>query len=72
MTKRDWLFVACEAGHDWKMVGGCNCGCEDGACSIPVYQCTRCGDFDYGDNEEAREIKLACFERRDDPLRFDQ
>lgn len=47
--------------HDWKFVGGRNAGCSnDCGCSIPVYQCSRCGDYDYGDNPEAREKIAAC------------
>lgn len=69
---RDWLFLACEAGHDWQSTGGCNCGCEDGACSVPVNVCTRCGDCDYGDNEDARETRELCAEKRGDQLSFVQ
>jgi len=60
---RDWLFVACEAGHDWQSIGGCNAGCDQGAwccCSIPVNQCSRCGDCDYGENEEADRVRAEC------------
>lgn len=53
-------------GHAWVFKGGCNCGCElpdgDGCCSVPVYRCSSCGDYDYGDNEEADEIKRRCKE----------
>jgi hypothetical protein len=59
---RDWLHVGCEAGHDWQFVGGCNCGCDEGDCSVPVYACTRCGDCDYGENEEATEKRQKCQE----------
>lgn len=47
---------------DMKQVGGCNAGCgeRDCCCSVPVYECTRCGDSDYGDNAEADEIKAEC------------
>jgi hypothetical protein len=51
--------------HDWQSTGGCNCGCEDGICSVPVNHCTRCGDCDYGDNEEARDVRRHCAETRD-------
>ena len=58
---RDWLFVACEAGHDWQSTGGCNAGCGDSCgCSVPVNVCTRCGDCDYGENEEADEVRSRC------------
>ena len=46
-------------GHKWVFVGGANCGCEDGGCSVPVHEC-HCGDCDYGDNAEADEIRKRC------------
>ncbi len=50
-----------EVGCDMKSVGGCNAGCGDGCgCSVPVFVCTRCGDSDYGDNEEARQTREDC------------
>lgn len=51
-----------ELGHDWQMLGGRICNCENGYCSIPVNECKRCGDCDYGDNEEARDIMTKCKE----------
>jgi hypothetical protein len=63
MTDRDWLFLGCEKGHDMRHVGGCNAGCcEDCCCSVPVFTCSRCGDSDYGDNEEAKFIRMKCRE----------
>lgn len=51
--------------HDMKHVGGCNAACgEDCCCSVPVHKCTRCGDSDYGENDEAREVRETCAERR--------
>ena len=47
-------------GHKWVFSGGANCGCDDGSFSIPVYECASCGDFDYGDNEEATEMRAKC------------
>ena len=45
-----------EVGCDMKHIGGRNAGCDDACvCSIPVYECTKCGDSDYGDNAEARD-----------------
>ena len=65
MTTRDWLFTGCEAGHDMRHVGGANAGCGDGCCcSVPVHACTRCGDSDYGENDEAERIRRECAERR--------
>lgn len=46
--------------HDLVCKGGANCGCKDGGCSVPVFVCTRCGDCDYGENAEAREVRDAC------------
>jgi hypothetical protein len=58
---RDWLFIGCEAGHDWQSTGGCNAGCHDDcSCSVPVRICTRCGDCDYGDNAEAEQVRADC------------
>jgi hypothetical protein len=52
-----------EAGHDWKHIGGCNAACcDDCGCSAPVHECTKCGDCDYGDNDEAESIKGRCNE----------
>ena len=66
--------AACrELGCDMQSFGGANCGCvfEDdeglmtwpGSCSVPVLKCTRCGDYDYGDNAEAEEIRARCRDR---------
>jgi len=61
MPNRDFLFVGCEAGHDWQSIGGCNAGCHAMcACSVPVLQCSRCGDCDYGDNEDAEQTRWHC------------
>lgn len=59
-----------EIGCDMQSVGGANCGCEfydgedacQGQCSVPVLKCTRCGDCDYGENEDAEATRLACRE----------
>jgi hypothetical protein len=47
-------------GHKWIFAGGANCGCADGSCSVPVHQCDRCGDYDYGENEEAKSVRAEC------------
>ena len=47
-------------GHKWVFTGGSNCGCPDGVCSIPVHQCESCGDYDYGNNDEADEVRRTC------------
>ena len=64
--------------HDMQSTGGANCGCEftysdaegehviHGQCSVPVNVCTRCGVCDFGDNEEAREVRRKCAEERDE------
>lgn len=55
------LSATCaELGHKWKCLGGAACGCEDGSCSVPVNTCERCGDCDYGDNAEARDVIAGC------------
>lgn len=50
--------------HDWQLMGGCNAGCHDDCslcgCSVPVHQCSRCGDCDYGENPEAERIIANC------------
>lgn len=52
-----------EVGHDWRSLGGCNAGCGEGCgCSVPVNECRRCGDCDYGENEEAAEVRKLCQE----------
>ncbi len=59
--RRDWLFVGCEAGHDWISSGGCCAGCHrDCNCSVPVNECSRCGALDYGLNPEAFQIVAMC------------
>jgi hypothetical protein len=56
-----------EVGHRWKSLGGCNACCSDDCrCSVPVHECEVCGDCDYGDNDEAREIVAKCKARRDE------
>jgi hypothetical protein len=64
LPDRDFLWLGCSAGkHDWQFIGGCNARCEVGAdcgCSIPVHECSKCGDCDYGDNTEADEVRRQC------------
>lgn len=54
-----------DLGHDWRMIGGKNagCGCDGCGCSVPVNECVRCGDCDYGDNDEAVRTVKECNER---------
>lgn len=62
-----------KVGHDWKHVGGRNAACGDPygcTCSIPVHECTKCGDSDYGDNAEAALRIRAC--RDEDRARADE
>lgn len=53
-----------EVGHRWISKGGMNAACEIGSdlcnCSIPVNMCAVCGDCDYGENDEARQIREDC------------
>jgi hypothetical protein len=41
----------CAAGHDWQSIGGRTCYRRecDGRRSQTVYQCERCGVYDYGE-----------------------
>lgn len=66
---RDFLFVNCQHGkHDWKFIGGTNAEChKDCGCSVPVHQCTACGDYDYGKNEEAEQVRKECAEQYGKP-----
>lgn len=62
------LDPPCQHGnHEWRHIGGCNCGCHDGnhGCSVPVYECVLCGDCDYGENEEATALREKCAEARE-------
>lgn len=55
-----------DLGHDWRMLGGKNAGCGDGCgCSVPVHECARCGDCDYGDNEWAARTVDECADRHE-------
>ncbi|RWD47443.1 hypothetical protein [Mesorhizobium sp.] len=50
-----------EYGHQWQSHGGCNAGCSESCgCSVPVNVCAKCGDCDYGDNEEADQVRKHC------------
>lgn len=66
LLRRQAAQVTCvEMGeHDWKHIGGRNAGCgdRDCSCSVPVYECRRCGVCDYGENAEARKVLDACAE----------
>lgn len=47
--------------HKWRQIGGSWCGChEHASCSVPVHECEACGDCDYGENDEADEIRVRC------------
>lgn len=47
--------------HEWISIGGCNAMCDDFCnCSVPVHECARCRDCDYGDNDEARDVRNRC------------
>lgn len=63
MAKRDFIWLGCYSGnHDWRFMGGRNAGCRGGdcGCSVPVHECAKCGDCDYGDNAEADEVRQHC------------
>ena len=61
---RDYLFLNCEIEHDWQIVSSRNCCCGEDGCSIPVMECSVCKICDYGENDEAAEIKAKCEETR--------
>ena len=72
---RDYLFLGCDHGnHEWVFDGGANAGCDQGndcGCSVPVHRCIKCGDCDYGDNDEANEVRRDCAVRRADDAVLD-
>jgi hypothetical protein len=50
-------------GHVWVFTGARWCGCEGSesrGCSVSVHECSACGDCDYGENDEADEIRAEC------------
>jgi hypothetical protein len=53
-----------EIGHCWECLGGANCGCESGTCSVPVNECSVCRDCDYGDNADADQVRRQCAEEQ--------
>jgi hypothetical protein len=61
-------FAHCrEHGHTWKFIGGKNAGCgRDCGCSVDVHECIICGDCDYGDTEQADDIRKSCADRYED------
>lgn len=66
--KRQIGSASCQeiGAHDWVFQGGCNAGCSQCcACSVPVHECSRCGDCDYGKNVEADEVRRVCLENQE-------
>ena len=61
---RDFLWLGCYSGnHEWLFTGGANAGCSPTCgCSVPVHECAKCGDCDYGDNPEADDVRARCAE----------
>lgn len=60
-TQRELVAICRRIGCDMQSIGGCNAGCHDDcACSVPVLKCLRCGDCDYGENDEADQIRRQC------------
>lgn len=54
--------------HDWRFIGGRNAYCSgECACSVPVHECSRCGDCDYGENPDAAEIISECAATQEAP-----
>lgn len=66
--EREMAGATCaEAGcHRMEFIGCANAGCgeSDCSCSVPVHQCSVCGDSDYGDNREADLLRDDCREQR--------
>lgn len=67
---RDFIrLYDCGDKHNWVFYGGRSCSCDrvesKPTCSVPVYRCVSCGDFDYGDNEEAAEVIATCRKMED-------
>lgn len=53
-------------GCEWQSTGGMNAGCSEWcSCSVPVNECPFCGDCDYGENDEAEQIRAACATRQE-------
>lgn len=58
--------------HTWVFTGGAHCGCHDLArCSVPVHECSVCGECDYGKNDEAGEQIQNCLARQLDEVTND-
>ena len=69
MIERDILYLGCQRKHTWESAGGANAGCGlDCVCSIPVYRCSVCGEYDYGENPEAAEKRRWCAEINANPV----
>lgn len=64
--RRQIASASCaDAGHDWRHIGGCNAGCgNECCCSVPVHECVKCRDCDYGLNAEATLTRKRCQEDR--------
>lgn len=39
----------CTSGHQWECIGGRPCPKGQSDCSQSVMQCSRCGQYDYGE-----------------------
>jgi hypothetical protein len=62
------VTTCAELGCDMVHTGGKNAGCDlgdDCGCSVPVHECSRCGDSDYGENEWAECERAKCATERD-------
>lgn len=52
-----------EVGHRWRLLGGASVSCcDDCECnlSVPVHECSVCGDCDYGENEWKEKAFSEC------------
>ena len=67
MTTRDYIILGGPCKHEWVSSGGANACCTDPDCycSVPVHECRWCSECDYGDNEDADEVRRKCAEIRE-------
>lgn len=60
--RRDIARADCStAGHDLRFIGCAACCCDEeggtGGHSIPVHECAHCRACDYGENDDADEVR---------------
>lgn len=70
MTASDYIRLGGPCvDHFWEFQGGknacCDLGVDDCGCSVPVHRCRSCGDWDYGENPEADQVRAECKAHRE-------